>query len=54
MCSPIDIRTQTPGCWLQDALDNLESNLKPFLNKAPKELEQNVSLRSGPQKSMVV
>ena len=34
-----------PGCWLQDALDNLESNLKPFLNKTPKEVEQNVSLQ---------
>ena len=54
MCSPIHISTQRPGCWLQDVLDNLESNLKPFLNKAPKELEQNVSPQSGPHKSMVV
>ncbi len=40
-------RDMRPCCWLQDALDNLESNLKPFLNKAPRELEQNVSLQSA-------
>ena len=48
MGSPIHIRIQTPYTWLQDALDNLESNLKPFLNKAPKELEQNVSVQFAP------
>ena len=46
-------RDLRPCCWLQDALDNLESNLKPFLNKAPRELEQNVSLQSATIKSRV-
>ena len=34
-------------------MDNLESNLKPFLNKAPKELEQNVSLQLAHGQSKV-